>query len=350
MDLGAIETTACIRMERGAYDYIAGGAFDEITLAANVADWAKVRLRPRVLRAVGTVDTATTLLGTPVASPIGVAPTAFHRLAHPEGEEATAAGAAAAGAIYVLPTRSTTSVDDVASSLSGAPFWYQVYVLTDRGFTGELVDRAVAAGASALVLAGDTPVLVRRLRDLVNAFELPSNLGAVESFDRPGNLADQDPNITFDEIGWLAERSGLPVVVKGVLRADDAAQCVQAGARAVWVSNHGGRQLDGAISTAEALPEVCEAVVADCEVYVDGGIRRGTDVLKALAMGARAAFLGRPVIWGLATGGAEGVREVLRGLCDELELAMQLAGAASLDEVTGDLLRVGPPRGEGRGG
>ena len=345
MDLGELEEQAKAALEGGAYDYIAGGSFDELTLAANIADWAALRLRPRALRPVGDTRTATTILGAAVPTPIGIAPTAFHRLAHPDGEEATAAGAASSGALYVLPTRSTTPVERVVPQLDGGPFWYQVYVLIDRGFTEELVGRAVAAGARALVLTGDTPVIGRRLRDVANRFVLPSNLGTIESLDRPGSLGDQHPDVTFDDIGWLAGLSGLPVIVKGVLRGDDARRCIDAGAAAVWVSNHGGRQLDGAVSTAEALPEVCDAVGGGAEVYVDGGVRRGTDVLKALALGARAVFLGRPVVWGLATGGAKGVAGVLDSMTAELHLAMQLAGAVTVDEVTADLVRSGGPGG-----
>lgn len=338
MDLDDLEQQARRRLDQGAYDYVAGGADDELTLAANVGDWSRLRLRPRVLRAVGTVDTSAVVLGTGVASPIGVAPTAFHRLVHPEGEVATAAGAASAGSLYVLPTRSTTPVEALAAAWDDHPFWYQVYVLVDRGLTTSLIERAVAAGARALVLTGDTPVLGRRRRDIANAFVLPTNLGTVESLDRPGDLGDQDPDVTFDDIGWLIERFRLPVVVKGVLRADDALRCLEAGASAVWVSNHGGRQLDGAVSTAAALPEICNAVGDAGEVYVDGGVRRGSDILRALALGARAVFVGRPVLWGLATGGAAGVAAVLAGLTQDLALAMQLVGATDLREVTPDLV------------
>ena len=348
MDLAELEMQARAALDRGVYDYIAGGSFDELTVAANVADWAAVRLRPMVLRAVGAVDTSATVLGVTLDHPIGVAPTAFHRLAHPAGEAATAAGAAAAGALHVQSTRSTTPVEDVAAALAGAAFWYQVYVLVDRGLTDELIGRAVAAGARALVLTGDTPVLGRRLRDVANAFVLPADIGTIESLDRPGNLADQDPNVTFDEVSRLAERYRVPVVVKGVLRADDARRCLEAGASAVWVSNHGGRQLDGAVSTAEALPEIVEEVGDSIEVYVDGGIRRGTDALKALAVGARCVFAGRPVVWGLAARGADGVRDVLQGLRAELAVAMQLVGATSIEELRSDLVRTpvwGAPRG-----
>ena len=334
----ALEAAARAVLPKEAFDYFAGGSFDEHSLAANVEDWARLRLRPRVLRDVSSVEISTMLLGRPVAHPVLVAPTAFHRMAHPDGEAATARGAVAAGARFILSTRSTTPVEEVASALDGADFWYQVYVLRDRGLTVELVDRAKAAGASALVLTADVPRLGRRLRDLVNQFVIPAHLGTIESLDRPDDQADQDPSLTFDDIVWLRETTGLPVVVKGVLRGDDALRAVDAGAAAIVVSNHGGRQLDTAISGVAALPDVVDAVADQCEVYVDGGIRRGTDVLKALALGARAVLVGRPVLWALATGSAEGVTSTLTELVGELELAMALCGCRSLDDVTADLL------------
>ena len=339
MDLAALEEEARSLLPGPTYDYLAGGAGDELTLADNVAAWDRIRLRPRVLRDVGTVDTATTVLGTPITSPVLVAPTAFHKLAHPDGELETARGAAAAGALMVAATRSTTPLEDIAAT-ADAPRWYQVYVLQERDHTADLVRRAAAAGYTALVLTGDTPVLGQRLRDVRNAFVLPANVGesAMQAGAAVGSLVDQDPTITFEQIGWLRELTGLPVLVKGVLRADDARACLEAGAAGVCVSNHGGRQLDGAVAAAGALAEVVDAVGTDGEVYVDGGIRRGVDVVRALALGARAVMIGRPVIWGLATGGAEGVRRVLRGFQRELALAMALCGARSVDELTRDLV------------
>ena len=338
MDGDALEAAARAILPKEAFDYFAGGAFDERSLAANLDDWASIRLRPRVLRDVTVVDTGTTLLGHPVATPIVVAPTAFHRMAHPDGEPGSARGAAAAGSHFVLSTRSTTPVERVAEALEGRPFWYQVYVLQDRGLTVELVERAKVAGATALVLTVDVARLGRRLRDLVNEFVIPAHLGTIESLDRPDGGADQDPGLTFDDIAWLRESTGLPVVVKGVLRGDDARRCVDAGAAAIVVSNHGGRQLDTAITGAAAMPDVVSAVRDRCEIYVDGGVRRGTDVIKALALGARAVLVGRPVLWGLATGGSEGVATVLQELVAELELAMALCGCRTLEDVTADLL------------
>jgi len=340
MDLATLEEEARGLLAKPIYDYLAGGAGDEVSLRDAIAAWDRVRLRPRVLRDVSTVDTSTKVLGTTVGSPIMVVPTAFHRLAHDGGEEETARGASAAGALMVVATRATSPPEEVAAAAPGAPRWYQVYILRQRGHTARMVERAAAAGFTALVLTGDTPVLGRRLRDVRNAFSLPANIGsaAIEAGGAVGSLVDQDPSITFECIEWLRELTGLPVVVKGVLRGDDALACLDAGAAGVAVSNHGGRQLDGAVAPADVLPEVVDAVGDRGEVYVDGGIRRGVDVMRALALGARAVMVGRPVLWGLATGGAGGVERVLKGLQDELVLAMALAGARHVDEVTGDLV------------
>ena len=309
----------------GAYDYVATGAGDEDTLAANVAAWRRWWLRPRVLRDVTEVDVRTTLLGADVASPVMVAPTGYQSVVHPDGEVASARAAAGAGALYVLSMRSGRSVEDVAA-VAGA-WWLQVYVLRDRGLTADVVRRSVAAGARALVLTGDTPVISTRTR--------VSGSDPVR-----GDLSrEQAPDVTYADIAWLRELAGgLPVVVKGVLRADDARACVDAGAAAVWVSNHGGRQLDGVVPTAVALPEVAEAVGDDGEVYVDGGIRSGRDVLRALALGARAVGLGRPVLWSLAVGGSPGVHDLLTGFAGETVEAMRLSGVRSPREVTRDLV------------
>jgi 4-hydroxymandelate oxidase len=343
LDLDALEEEARTLLEPGAFDYIAGGAEDEVTLADNVEAWKRVRIRPKVLRDVSAVDASTTLLGQRVTSPIGIAPTAFHRLAHPDGEEATAQAAAETGSLMVLSTRATATAAEVRAVAPDALLWFQVYVLTDRKRTARLIEAAVGEGAKALVLTADTPFLGRRLRDVRNRFVLPANIGDASSSlalepGEEGSLVDQDPSITFDDIGWLASIGDVPVVVKGVLRGDDAARCVEAGAAGVWVSNHGGRQLDGAIATADALPDVVAAVGEGAEVYVDGGIRRGSDALKGLALGARAVFVGRPVLWGLATGGSKGVVRVLHGLQGELTHAMSLAGAPTVADLTPDLV------------
>jgi 4-hydroxymandelate oxidase len=345
LDLETLEEEARECLEPSAYDYYASGAGDETTLAANLAAWKRLRLRPRVLRDVSEVSTETTVLGTPVAAPVLVAPMALQRLLHPRGELELRRAGKAAGTLVAVSTRSSTPIAEVGAE-SDAPWWFQVYVLRDRGLTAELVRRAVDGGASALLLTADTPILGWKRRPvrlevpdewIMPGLSMPDGMPVRD--DAPGNL--QDAALTLADVGWLAGLSGLPVVVKGVLRADDATRCVDGGAAGVVVSNHGGRQLDGALATAEALPDVVGAVESSCEVYVDGGIRRGTDVLRALALGARAVFVGRPVAWGLATDGAAGAERVLRGLALELAEALALAGSTGPDDVGPDLVRPG---------
>jgi 4-hydroxymandelate oxidase len=353
VDLESLEAAARERLTLLAYDYYAGGAEDEITLADNVAAWRRLRLRPRVLRDVSVIDTGTTVLGTAVRLPVLIAPTAYQRLAHDEGETATARGAAAAGALYCVSTLATVRLEDVAAAAPDAPRWMQIYLQRDQARNADIVDRAVAAGYQALVLTVDLPVVGYRRRDERNGFALPegmtmANFGTRHP-DLPGGgsglaahvAQDFTAAMTVDDIAWLADRSELPVLVKGVARGDDATACVDAGAAGVIVSNHGGRQLDGAIATADALPEIVAAVGDRVEVYVDGGIRSGTDVVKALALGARAVLIGRPVIWGLATAGAAGVTAVLDGFRVELARAMALCGARSVAELTRDLVVLG---------
>jgi 4-hydroxymandelate oxidase len=352
VDLDELEAQARERLTPAAYDYYAGGAGTEATLRDNGEAWGRWRLRPYVLRDVSRVELGIQLLGAELATPIVVAPTAYHRLAHDGGEAATARGAAEAGALMVVSTLATTSLEDVAAAAPEAPRWFQLYVFDDRGYAGELVDRAVAAGYRALVLTVDAPVLGYRPRDERNAFRLPegiamANLPLTMPDTHGSGLAalfgSIDRTLTIDDLAWLAERSGLPVILKGVHRGDDAARCVDAGVAAVIVSNHGGRQLDGAIATADALPEVVEAVAGRAPVLVDGGLRHGADVLKALALGASAVLVGRPILWGLTTGGAAGVRDVLGWLRTDLERAMVLAGVTDVAAVPRDLVCGWPP-------
>lgn len=335
------EAEARAVLPRDAYDYVATGAGIDDTLAANLDAWRHWWLQPHVLRDVSGVteaDLGTTLLGTPVATPFVVAPTGYQRLLHPEGEVATARAAAASGSLFVLSTRATSSLDAVAAV--AGPWWLQVYVLGDRELTAELVRRSVAAGARALVLTGDTPVVSTRTRQV--SLDLDAAASLVHELGLPDDAPlDQSSDLTYDDIGWLREVSGVPVVVKGVLRADDARGCVAAGADAVWVSNHGARQLDGVTPTAVALPEVADAVGAEAEVYVDGGVRNGRDALRALALGARAVALGRPVLWALAVAGDAGVRELLAGQATELTEALRLAGLRSPAAATRDVVRPG---------
>jgi 4-hydroxymandelate oxidase len=347
-DAAELQRRARKLLPRNIYDYYAGGSGRERTLRANEKAWRQVWLTPRVLRDVSAVDTATTLLGTGFATPLAVAPAGYQGLAHPDGELAAAAGAARAGALYVLSTRSTRRIEDVAGAVAaeGGTWWFQVYLMRDRELSSGLVRRAVAAGAAALVLTVDTPVVGRKRRDVGEAVgsdqDFLVNLGPLDDMSR----AVQAPDLTLADIGWLSGiGGGVPVVVKGVLRGDDAQACRDSGAAAVIVSNHGGRQLDGALPPALALPGVASALTfaggtpaagpAVCEIYADGGVRTGEDALAALALGARAVFLGRPVLWALACGGAGGVQELLDGLTDDLAHALALAGAASPADVIG---------------
>ena len=335
LDLGAVEAEARGLLPPAVADYYAGGAEAELTLAEATAAWRSWRLRPRVLRGVSRVQLGTSLLGSAVRTPIGVAPWAYQSLAHPDGERGCARGAAAAGALMTVSTSASTPLSEVAATEPSSPKWFQLYRLHSPAHTDDLARRAGQAGYRALVLTVDLPLLGRRLRDEANAFVLPADLPLgnhpVEEAVPAGT-----PLWTFDDIGRFADLSGLPVVVKGVLRADDAARCVQAGASAVWVSTHGGRQADPVVSSATALEEVAEAVGDDGEVYADGGIRSGSDVLTALALGARAVFVGRPVIWGLATGGADGVSRVLEGLSAQLAHTMVLCGLSDVGAVPRD--------------
>jgi 4-hydroxymandelate oxidase len=318
-----------------AYAYYAAGSGDEQTVAEAEQAWRRIHLRPRVLRDVGTVDTSTTLLGQQVAAPVAIAPTAAHGFAHPDGEVATAIGAAKAESLYVLSTRSTARLEDVVK-VAGA-WWMQIYVMADRGLSDELARRAAAAGAGAIVLTVDTPaVATKRAATTGLRFRGPGLLPEIAA--APTGALEQVPDVTARDVARLAEITGLPVVTKGVLRGDDARSCVDAGAAAVVVSNHGGRQLDGVIPTAWALPEVVAAVGDQVEVYVDGGVRTGRDVLRALALGARAAWLGRPVLWALAAGGADGVAELLDGFSVSVGEALLLAGCPSPADVAPDLI------------
>jgi 4-hydroxymandelate oxidase len=339
LDLAALEQEARAVLPPAAADYYAGGAETEITLAEATAAWRSWRLRPRVLRGTPAVRLATTLLGSEVRTPIGVAPWAYQAMAHADGERGCARGAAAAGALMTVSTSASTPLADVAGVEPLAPKWFQLYRLHSAGHTDDLARRAGATGYRALVLTVDLPVLGRRLRDAANAFALPADLPLG---NHPGAdvVPGDTPDWTFDDIGRFADLSGLPVVVKGVLRGDDAALCVQAGASAVWVSTHGGRQADPVVPSAAALPEVAEAVGDDVEVYVDGGVRSGSDVLTALALGARAVFVGRPAIWGLATGSADGVSRVLAGLSAQLAHTMALCGVRDVRSVPRDTVTL----------
>ena len=335
-----LEPLARARMDASVWDYYAGGAGDELTLADNREAWDRIHLRPRVLVNVSRVDLATSAFGIPLAHPIVVAPTAAHDLAHADGERATTRGAAAAGGLMTLSTISSAPMEEVAASAPGAPRWFQLYAPSDRVACEALVRRAADAGYTAVTVTVDLPLPGNRERDLRNDFavELGVHLPPDQPVD-PETGVVVLPTMDWDWLAWLRSVCPIPLVAKGVLRADDAARAVDAGCDGVWVSNHGGRQLDTSIATADALPEVVEAVGGRALIAVDGGVRRGIDVLKALALGADLVAVGRPVLWGLAIDGAGGVQRVLEILRDELSLAMALAGCRSIGEVTPDLVR-----------
>jgi 4-hydroxymandelate oxidase len=352
LNLFELEALARARVTGAAWDYFASGAADELTLRDNRAAFDRLRLAYRVLVDVARRDLTTTVLGQPVALPVVIAPTAFHKLADPAGEVATARAAGAAGTVMILSTLSNTAVEEVVAAASG-PIWFQLYVYKDRGATAGLVARAAAAGCRALVLTVDAPLLGRRERDVRNRFQLPDGLtienmlpaghGALPSGPTDSGLAAYfatliDPSLSWNDLAWLRGLTDLPLVIKGIVRADDARRAVDAGAAALVVSNHGGRQLDGAPATIDVLPAIAEAVAGRAEVLLDGGVRRGTDVVKALARGARAVLLGRPVLWGLGAGGQAGVETALGLLRNELDLAMALCGCPTVAEVTRDLV------------
>ena len=348
INLFEYQTLASQKLPQMALDYYASGSWDEITLRDNRAAFERYKLRPRMLVDVSQRDLSTKILGQSLQLPILIAPMAFQCLAHPEGEIATAKAAAKLGALMVLSTMATKSMEEVANVRNQTPQWFQLYVHRDRGLTKALVERAHAAGFKALCLTVDAPVLGKREKDTHNQFVLPpgmelANLATLTDLEipsKPGEsglfayfLEQLNPALTWADLEWLQSLSPLPLVVKGILRGDDAIRAVEHGAKAVIVSNHGGRQLDGAIASIDALSEVVAAVGDKAEVLVDGGIRRGTDVLKALALGAKAVLLGRPVLWGLAVGGEAGVQHAIELLRDELDLAIALSGCAKLKDI-----------------
>jgi 4-hydroxymandelate oxidase len=339
------------RLAKDCFDYFEGGALDEITLRENTAGWERLKLYYRVLAGAGPRDLRTSVLGQPISMPIVVAPTAFHKLACEAGEIATARAAGAAGTLFILSSLSNTAMESVFAQ-AGSPRWFQLYIYKDRGITHELVQRAEAAGAEAIVLTVDAPGLGTRERDARNDFRLPDGLtvenlaplgkgtlpevkgSSLAAYVRENFKAD----LGFADLDWLCGATRLPVVVKGVCRGDDARRAAEHGAKAVVVSNHGGRQLDTAPGTCEVLPHVTDLVGDRCEVYVDGGIRRGSDVLKAIALGARAVLVGRAMLWGLTVGGEQGATHILEILRRELDEAMLLCGCTSLSDIDRSLL------------
>ena len=332
-----------------AYDYYAGGAEDEITLRENREAFRRRFVRYRVLVDVAERDTSTTVLDRELPFPVILAPTSMHKLAHPEGEVETARGAASVGALMTLSSISTVRMEDVAAAVPG-PRWFQLYCYADRSVTEMLVKRAYEAGYTALVVTVDVPLLGRRERDFRNAFMLPEGV-TFANFEFPKAEAGEEgsalsawvstlqtPTLNWDDLAWLRSLAPMPMLLKGIVRGDDARRAVDLGVEGIWVSNHGGRQLDTSIASLDALPEVAAAVRGQAAIILDGGVRRGTDVLKAIALGADAVAVGRPQLWGLAADGSNGVKRVLEMLRDEFSLAMALAGCRNVGDITDDLM------------
>ncbi len=352
VNLFDFEPSARQRLSRMAYDYIAGGAGDEVTLRRNRERFDEISLQPRVLIDVSKVDTRMELFGQSFDYPILLAPTAYQKLAHPEGELAATRGAAAAGATMVVSTFATTSIEDIAQC-SNARLWFQLYVHPDRSFTRDMIQRAEAAGCRALMITVDTPLLGTRDREKRNQFHLPEGMerenlkalgiGATRA-DHFKDYAILDPSLNWETIGWIRSFAKIPIVLKGILAPEDARLAVEASVAGILVSNHGARNLDTAPATMEALPYVIDAVEDRIPVLLDGGVRRGTDIIKALAFGAKAVLIGRPYLWGLASGGEQGVARVVEVLRAELEASMKLCGVTSIAGIGRDVLWRDVPR------
>jgi 4-hydroxymandelate oxidase len=350
-----MEREAQQRLDPAIYDYFAGGADGEITVRSNGAAFARVGLLPRVLRGAGPARLETTILNCQISMPVLIAPTAFHKLAHPEGERATARAAAAAGTIMIVSMASTVAIEEVAEAARNAEagksnLWFQIYIQPDLSFTESIIRRAEAAGCSAVVVTVDSPTFGRRKRDLRNGFnDLPSGMWCENLREHTnGNGRSEvrqiifSPDLSWKSIEWLRKVTDLKIVLKGILHPEDAKLAVRHGADAVLVSNHGGRQLDTVPATIDLLTAIVDAVDGRIPLLLDGGIRRGTDVLKALALGASAVAIGRPVLWGLALDGEAGVERVLEMLRSELDRAVTLCGCTSVHDLTPDLLRFRP--------
>lgn len=352
INLHDFERAAADHLPQPIYDYFASGAGDEATARDNLAAWNHWRLRPRVLVDVSACDTTTTVLGQRLAAPVLTAPCALNALAHPEGERAVARATAALGLTQVVSTFSAYPLEDIAAAAPAGQRWFQLYCFKDRGLTAALVRRAEAAGYAALCVTADTPQAGLRERDMRNRFQLPVGIAPqalaqaqADSFRDDHSAATAphqnlahllDPGLTWELLGWLRSITSLPILLKGVMSAEDTRLAVQHGVAGVIVSNHGGRQLDGCLPTAAALPEVVSAAQGQLEVLVDGGLRRGSDVLKALALGARAVLVGRPYVWALAVAGEAGVHQALSLLLNELRLSLALAGCARVADLTPD--------------
>src|SRR5262245_9183124 len=354
VSLSDYEPLARERIPHMAYEYVSGGAADEITLRWNREAFDRIRLRPRVLVDVSKLDTRVSLFGQEMPSPILLAPTAYHRLIHPEGELATVKGAGAAGATLIASMLATTAVEEMAK-VSTRPLWFQTYILKDRGFTRDLAQRAEGAGCKALCVTVDSPVVGIRNRDQRARFALPPEMerANLKGLMRPGgNLRPQegdiytpilDASLVWKEIDWLRSFARAPVLLKGILNPEDADRAVKSGASGIIVSNHGARNLDTVPATIDALPEVADKIAGRIPILMDSGVRRGTDVFKALALGATAVLIGRPYLYGLGVAGSEGVRRVVNILQTEFQVAMALGGRPSLRDIDRSALWLKQP-------
>lgn len=328
LNLFDFEKLAVGRMTHMAYEYVASGAADEFTVRWNRQALDAIKLNPTVLTDVSQIDISTSLLGLDLPYPILIAPTAYHKIMHPEGEHATARGAGSAKAVYVVSSFTTTPLEEIAK-VATQPLWFQIYVRDDRDFTKALIQQAEALGFRALCITVDTPVAGVRNRQDKALFGLPDGVNTPHMY---GGLAEKKP-FTWKDIDWIKSFTKMPILLKGILNSDDAEKAVAAGMDGIIVSNHGGRNLDTVPATIEALPRISEKVNKRIPILMDGGIRRGTDVLKAIALGANAVLVGKPICFGLACGGAEGVTKVLEILKNELELAMALTGRATIASI-----------------
>ena len=331
------EPLAKERLSKSKYDFIAGGATDEITLQRTRRILDSIVFRPKVMEDVSAIHTSTTVLGHEISFPVMPAPSGAHARAHPDAELATVRAAGDAGTVMLLSSGSTYTMEEVAQAATG-PIWFQQYFYTDRGMTVEVAHRAEDSGFSAICLTLDIKTNSKRERNIRNEY-VPPQTGNY----RWASTLVRDPAASWDYLEWLASKTSLPIVMKGIMTGEEAARCGQYGAKAVVVSNHGARQLDTTFATIEVLPEVVDAVDGQVEVYMDGGIRRGSDIVKAVALGARAVLIGRPLFWGLAVDGEAGVRNVLQILKDELEMTMTLCGRPSLESLDRSLLGFRSP-------
>ena len=350
------EALAKERLPSADYDYIAGGGADEITLRRNRAVFDSIMLRPRVLVDISQQDMSTTVLGTRIELPVMADPSGHHTIAHPDGELATARATGSMGTVMVLSSSPAYTLEGVAQAATG-PIWFQQYLYRDPGLTKAFANRAEEAGYTALCVTLDATLRSKRERDTRNNYTTPlpaiyAGLGLEkQQHEQPGSSSDpvsgvlelRDKAATWPQLEWLAANTSLPLVAKGIMTAEDARLCVEHGAKALIISNHGGRQLDTTFATIEVLPEIVKAVDGRLEVYLDGGIRRGTDVLKALALGARAVLIGRPLFWGLAVDGEAGVRSVFEMLRHELDIAMGMSGRPTIDSIDISLLGTVSP-------